>query len=460
MRKFFTKKLAAVTLALLFAPLLHAQFYFISFSGSGQSTTVETVEVKNIDQGTTLVLDGTDVLNLVGTLGLNTQSLNQQGISVYPNPTKHTTQVEFLNTRTGQVSIGLYELNGQNLIQKHMHLSEGMHSFVIEGMGTGVHLIKINTPEKIYTQRLVSYAAQNGTASIRHTGSTSGTDNYAQFKQTSEVIEMQYNDGERLELKGISDDYAHIITMVPTESSTVDFEFIDCIDGDGNHYSVVTIGEQIWMAENLRTKKFNDGDDILGPFNGDDWVTHSTNAKLPAYTIYDHTHSAAEGLESPEEVVAAYGKMYNWHAVGTGNLCPAGWVVPDTADWNQMVNFIIDDNDLFAVDNVAAAFKSCRQINSPLGGDCATEVHPRWREDEDVYATNHYALSLVAAGYILSSSGNSSWLAARGYWWTSTPVADNEDNAIFRRFNHTDNEVSTGSFNKGVGQPIRCIKAD
>lgn len=148
MRKFFTKKLAAVTLALLFAPLLHAQFYFISFSGSGQSTTVETVEVKNIDQGTTLVLDGTDVLNLVGTLGLNTQSLNQQGISVYPNPTKHTTQVEFLNTRTGQVSIGLYELNGQNLIQKHMHLSEGMHSFVIEGMGTGVHLIKINTPEK------------------------------------------------------------------------------------------------------------------------------------------------------------------------------------------------------------------------------------------------------------------------------------------------------------------------
>ena len=229
-------------------------------------------------------------------------------------------------------------------------------------------------------------------------------------------------------------------------------------DIDGNVYNTVLIGDQCWMAENLRTKTFNTGDTIPGPFAGDDWVAFSTNGQNPAYAIYDHNHSAAEGLESPEEVVAAYGKMYNWHAVGTGNLCPEGWSVPDTLAWNQMIDYIITANPDFNEDNVAMAVKACRQINHPLGGDCATDIHPRWRENADHYGVDTYGLGLVAAGYILSSSGNSSWMAARGYWWTSSAHSTNPDLAIFRRFNHTDSVVSKGSFNRGVGQPVRCIK--
>jgi len=232
------------------------------------------------------------------------------------------------------------------------------------------------------------------------------------------------------------------------------------IDIDGNVYPTVIIGDQEWMAVNLRVKNFNNGNPIAGPFAGDDWVAQSTNAKVPAYTIYNHAHSSAPGLESPQEVVEAYGKMYNWHAVETGNLCPHGWRVPDTTDWNQLIDHIIATNPDFDENNVAAAVKGCRQINHPLGGDCSVDEndHPRWREDSEHFGVDTYGLGLYSVGYILSTSGNSSWLGARGYWWTSSPHTENPDLAIFRRFNHTDSQVTKGSFNRGVGQPIRCIK--
>jgi len=229
-------------------------------------------------------------------------------------------------------------------------------------------------------------------------------------------------------------------------------------DIEGNVYQTVIIGNQEWMAENLRTKTLLNGDPLAGPFAGSDWVQQSTTDKRAVYTIFNYEHSSAAGLESPEEVVAAYGKMYNWFAVETGILCPVGWRVPDTADWNKMIDFILADDPNFNETNVGIAVKSCRQINSPLGGECATEIHPRWRENNEHFGMNAYGLSLAGVGYILSSSGNSSWLGARGYWWTASENPANPETAIFRRFNFDDSAVTKGSFNKGVGQPVRCMR--
>lgn len=453
----FLRSTFLIALFLAIIPFSFTQNYQISFTGSGQSNTIETIEVKNIDQGTSIMLAGNDVLQLDGVLGLNTINTKFNEMLVYPNPTNESSRIEFYSN-SGTVNIELFDFSGKKLAGKTETLQDGMHIFSVNGLGSGVHLIKIKTPEATFAQRIISTSDAAKAISIEKEGSSTATPKNSQLKSTSDHVLMQYNDGERLLFKGISGNYTHILTMVPTQSQIVDFNFVECTDADGNHYSVVAIGDQLWMAENLKTSTYTSGGAIPGPFSGAAWVTNSTNAKLPAHTIYDHNHSSAEGLESPEEVVAAYGKMYNWYAIEAGNICPAGWQVPDTTQWNVLISYIIDAENIFDETNIAVAVKSCRQINSPLGGDCATNDHPRWRENSQHYGTDNYGFGLIAAGYILSSSGNSSWMGSRGYWWTSSAHSTNPDLALFRRFNFDDSVLTKGSFNKGVGQPVRCIK--
>jgi hypothetical protein len=73
---------------------------------------------------------------------------------------------------------------------------------------------------------------------------------------------MQYTSGDRLKFTGISGNYSTVLTDIPTGNKTITFDFIACTDGDNNHYPIVKTGAQTWMAENLKTTKYNSGADI------------------------------------------------------------------------------------------------------------------------------------------------------------------------------------------------------
>jgi hypothetical protein len=98
-------------------------------------------------------------------------------------------------------------------------------------------------------------------------------------------------------------------------------------DVDNNRYDVVTIGTQTWMAENLKTTRYNDGTVI--PLITDDtaWATASTNG-APGYCWYDNLSSN----------LIVYGALYNWYSInsssnGNKNVCPTGWHVPTDSEW-------------------------------------------------------------------------------------------------------------------------------
>ena len=99
-------------------------------------------------------------------------------------------------------------------------------------------------------------------------------------------------------------------------------------DIDGNVYLAVSIGNQIWMEENLKTTKFNDGTVI--PLVSDQKLWR--DLKTPGYCYYDN---------KPENK-NIYGALYNFNAVKTGKLCPAGWHVPTLDDWKSLVYFLGD----------------------------------------------------------------------------------------------------------------------
>ncbi len=97
-------------------------------------------------------------------------------------------------------------------------------------------------------------------------------------------------------------------------------------DIDGNEYLTVIIGEQEWMAENLRVLTYSDGAEIEDGSDGGVWVNLSTGG----YAWY----------ENDEESSDPYGALYNWYAVETGKLCPDGWRVPSDTDWTELINHL------------------------------------------------------------------------------------------------------------------------
>jgi uncharacterized protein (TIGR02145 family) len=106
-------------------------------------------------------------------------------------------------------------------------------------------------------------------------------------------------------------------------------------DIDGNVYKTVTIGTQTWMADNLKTTKYNDGTAIPLIANPTSWAILST----PGYCWYDN---------DPTTNKATYGALYNSYSVystsnGGKNVCPAGWHVPSDSQWTILTDYLTDN---------------------------------------------------------------------------------------------------------------------
>lgn len=108
------------------------------------------------------------------------------------------------------------------------------------------------------------------------------------------------------------------------------------VDGDGNTYNTIKIGTQVWMSENLRTTKFQNGTplDNVAEVNNTTWA--AANGSTTRYWALVNGSSGN---------TATYGLIYNQFAVlgstvggaANSNLCPSGWHVPTSAEFSTLV---------------------------------------------------------------------------------------------------------------------------
>jgi uncharacterized protein (TIGR02145 family) len=98
-------------------------------------------------------------------------------------------------------------------------------------------------------------------------------------------------------------------------------------DIEGNTYMTVTINNRLWMAENLKTTKYQNGDPIPDVADDNAWINLSNGARC--------TNSYLENYS------AIYGLLYNWYAVADNrNICPAGWHVPAESEWADLITYL------------------------------------------------------------------------------------------------------------------------
>ena len=198
------------------------------------------------------------------------------------------------------------------------------------------------------------------------------------------------------------------------------------VDTDGNAYSVVTIGSQVWLGENLKTTRFND--DITIPYvtDGIAWANTST----PAFCWYKNSES---GFKS------TYGGLYNWYAVNTGKLCPTGWHVPSVDEYVVLLTYL-------GGDKIA-------------GGKLKEAGLTHWSAP-NLGATNGSGFTALPGGgrYNINSEGGAfSDMGYVGYHWSAT-AGVSASNAISYDLAYSLNSVVKIEYSKRDGGSVRCIK--
>ncbi len=226
-------------------------------------------------------------------------------------------------------------------------------------------------------------------------------------------------------------------------------------DIDDNEYPVVVIGDQIWMGENLRTTHYNNGTEIPNNLSDSEWE----ETVKGSFAVYPHED--IDGINTEEEMTNAYGKLYNWYAVkDERGLCPDGWRVPTDDEWTKLTDHLINEYDLHnddqidEIDGVGNALKSCRQVNSPMGGDCNTNEHPRWASHRTHYGTDDFDFSALPAG-LRNHDGTSLYLSHYAIWWTNTQY--DKIYSYSRFINSSFGNIDRDYNNKNTGFSVRCI---
>ncbi len=209
--------------------------------------------------------------------------------------------------------------------------------------------------------------------------------------------------------------------------------FTDPVNGDV--YSTVKIGNQWWMAENLKAKKYRNGNPInLIQSDTSLWRKDTVGA----YCIYDN-RSNAPGL------------LYNWYAItNPDNIAPAGWHIPSDNEWKSLEQALgmsagEANNINWRGDHEANKLKAAGIIGFS-------------KYNEDTWPTNESGFSAIGGSCRLF---NGAWgdpgLFALGFWWTSSS-GETTGKAWYRYLDYKSTNVFRNYVPKSYGFSIRCVK--
>jgi uncharacterized protein (TIGR02145 family) len=201
-------------------------------------------------------------------------------------------------------------------------------------------------------------------------------------------------------------------------------------DRDGNTYKTVAIGNQVWMAENLKTTRYRNGDLIPNVTDNSKWIGLTTGA----YSWYNNDINNK----------AVYGALYNWFAIiDNRNIAPDGWHVPAENEWDALITY--------------------------LGAGTAASI--KLRENGTTHWTGYNAEKANLSGFTGLPAGMREYIDGKFYgietycwWWSPDSDKENNERAWIRGLDYwyptniAWNKVDNLTIQKIYGASVRCIK--
>jgi uncharacterized protein (TIGR02145 family) len=223
-------------------------------------------------------------------------------------------------------------------------------------------------------------------------------------------------------------------------------------DIDGNVYPTVTIGTQVWMAKNLKTTRYNNGD-LIG-----------TTTPATLNIEGEGTPKYQWAYDGNESNVATHGRLYTWYvATDSRKICPIGWHVPTDAEWTTLTDYLI--NNGYDYGKGYQRMDIAKSLASTTG----------WVADDSLGSVGYDQAHNNRTGFtglpsgVRGDDGNFYTMGHIGNWWSATESAPpiikgfseiivNTPGGLFRNIYHDYCYVNSYSNNKKYGMSIRCIK--
>lgn len=201
---------------------------------------------------------------------------------------------------------------------------------------------------------------------------------------------------------------------------------------DGNHYNVVKIGNQIWMAENLKYLP-----SVVEPATG--------SSTTPYYYVYDYNGTDVNAARATANYTT-YGVLYNWTAAmnssvsSTANpssvqgVCPIGWHLPSDAEWTELTNYL---------------------GGTSVAGGKLKEIGTTHWSSPNTGATNATGFTALPAGDRIGS-GSFLYVGLYGYWWSTTEFS--ATNTRYQSLSYYSGDAHLYNYGKEFGFSVRCVR--
>jgi uncharacterized protein (TIGR02145 family) len=248
-------------------------------------------------------------------------------------------------------------------------------------------------------------------------GIMSGNDKHIIWNAGEETLAFE---GNTYKFKVIADDDPYGVITVT--------------DIDGNVYQTVQIGDQLWMAENLKVTHYRNGDAIPTNYTNLQWVDLFTCA----YCIYNDEPANAD----------TYGNLYNWYAVDDSrNIAPEGWHVPTDEEIKEMEMAL-------GMSQSQADATGWRGTNegSKLAGNADLWTNGALENNAE-FGTSGF--SFLPGGYRGCDSGDYYSMSLYGYFWSAS---ESGSYAWGRDLYYNRTDVNRHASDKRRGYSVRCVR--
>lgn len=400
---------------------------------NGAPTSLDSIRINNLSNGSTLLIVDLPDNNPLYPVNLNTGALHvpdeidwvrDQRFKQVTNQPGEFSVINW-DKDYGNTEIIIYSLSGNVVFSERCTWLYGEQK-QIQLNRSGIYVAVVKTPSSIYSFKAL------GTVDKGNPTMQTELFRYPTLKSTKLDGNFSFSIGDSLEVFVFKQGYsANPVVVVVTNNESFVFDLLELpptfIDlRDNNEYTIVEIGDQTWMAENLAYLP----------------IVNSANDKSytsPKYYVYNFDGT---DLNQAKETNAytTYGVLYNWPAAK--QACPSGWELPADNDWIQLERFIgVEESELTG--------KSWRGKNE------GKSLKATFGWDNNGFGTDDFGFSAIAGGKFYSSSKFTE-AGTNAYWWTSTE--ESKDNAWYRKLSAGMRNIYRDGLNVSTGISLRCIK--
>lgn len=431
------------------SPVLHADLVLkVSSYLNGDPLQLDSLKIKNLDNGYTLKFSSMPI-NDTYTVNLSTETLtggsdldflvSDNELSVLVN---RRGELVFNSPLTENHVLAVFDMAGRK-VKTFTDCYGGKANYTLHLPLNNLYIVTIQNSKEVHAVKCFGSPEKS-------VFSLTLTDGVAMGFHTKSAMVSSFQVGSNVEITAYKTDmYSEPFTAILTQTNNIELSFSEgktlIGDIDGNEYLAIKIGEQWWMAENLRTTRYSNGDNI--PFVTDNAIW----AAMWAANNYWGCCWYENGVINNSK----YGALYSFGAAvkgvshnGTDHVqgaCPSGWHVPSDNEWMELEQFLgMSEGDAIATGDRGADVFVGKKMMSDNG----------WYSGGN--GSNESGFNGKPGGMRGAGTGEFYQVTYAGYWWTSSQAANTH--SYYRKLYHHYNTIQRFYIEKSNGFSVRCVR--